>query len=120
MNRPALTSYVVLALLKHMSNTCLLYSHPDLFTIRYSSVTLTKTKCDSFALNREKTGDEQPCRLSAWTTIDSKVDEISTPLGEKRNSVLSRVETGHQSLKREEMELNDELDAVTLLAGCYG
>jgi hypothetical protein len=48
------------------------------------------------------------------------VGAIPTPPGERRNSILSRVETGHQSLKREKMELNGELDAVTLLASCYG
>jgi len=48
------------------------------------------------------------------------VGAIPTPLGEKRNSVLSKVEIGHQSLKREEMELSGELDVVTLLASYYG
>jgi hypothetical protein len=48
------------------------------------------------------------------------VGEIPIPPGEVRNSVLSGVETDHQSLKREKMELNGELDAATLLASCYG
>jgi hypothetical protein len=45
---------------------------------------------------------------------------IPIPPGERRNSILSRVEAGHQSLKREKTGLNGELDAVTLLASCYG
>lgn len=47
------------------------------------------------------------------------VGAIPTPPGEWRNSILSRVATGHQSLKREKMGLSGELDTVTLLAGYY-
>ena len=37
---------------------------------------------------------------------------IPIPLGEKRNSILPSVETGHQSEKREEMGKSCKLDAT--------
>ena len=38
---------------------------------------------------------------------------IPIPLGEKRNSILPSVATGHQSEKREEMRERSKLDGVT-------
>jgi hypothetical protein len=47
------------------------------------------------------------------TTDSSTMGAIPIPLGEKRNSILPSVATGHQSEKREEMGLSSKLDTVT-------
>ncbi len=46
------------------------------------------------------------------TTDSLKMDAIPIPPGEKRNSILPSVATGHQPEKREEMGQNGKLDAT--------
>ena len=46
------------------------------------------------------------------TTDSLMMGAIPIPLGEKRNSILPSVATGHQSEKREEMGLSYKLDAT--------
>lgn len=59
-------------------------------------------------------------RLTAWITINAMAGEIPAPSGERRNSIIPGVATGHQSPKRDETRRNTELDGVYLLAGSYG
>ncbi len=63
-------------------------------------------------LQNRKMGEEQQRKPLPLTTDSLMMGAIPIPPGEKRNSILPLVVTGHQSKKREEMGSSGKLDAT--------
>lgn len=63
-------------------------------------------------LQNRKSGEEQQRKHIPLTTDSLMMGVIPIPLGEKRNSVLPLVATGHQSKKREKMGSSGQLDVT--------